>query len=117
MRFYEVYSGSLAVPGADTTDVATKIPSSGRVSKLVGSVRCDKAVTLTVYQCPVTIADVTNWLHKTDVSVSANSAEGGGAAVSIAAQGGGGFKVVITNSGSSPADDGTAIIDLWTEAS
>lgn len=115
MRFQQAFHGTLAVPGNTTIFVAT-VPSSGRVSKLVGSVRCDKAVTLTIYQCPVVVGESTTWLHKTDVSVSASSSEGGGTAVSVAAQGGGGFKLVITNAGSSPTDDGDAVIDLWTEA-
>lgn len=115
MRFQQAFHGTLAVPGNATTPIAT-VSSSGRVSRLVGSVRCDKTVTVTVYQCPVTVGENTTWLHKTDVSVSASSTEGGGAPVSVAAQGGGGFKIVATNAGSSPADDGTTIIDLWTEA-
>lgn len=64
-RFQQAFHGTLAVPGNAATPVAT-VPSSGRVSKLIGSVRCNKAVTLTVYQCPVTVGESTTWLHKTD---------------------------------------------------
>lgn len=83
-----------------------------RGHRLVGSVRAHKALTLSVYQNPVTIAGDVVFLDKTDVSVSASSAEGGGTKVDVPLTGGP-VKLVVTNSGTPSTDDTVAYASLY----
>lgn len=99
------YSDSEVANGAAIT--ADQVKQVGvdvsNFAKLRGTIRSDKAVTVTVWQNPVRYNGNLHWLAKTDIAVSASTAQGGGADVNVDLKGGR-FRITVTNAGAPTTD-------------
>lgn len=98
---------SIAVAGGDTVNLSSRleVPTGTR---LVGGVRASKALTLIVFQNPC--GD--SWLIKTEVSIGASEAEGGGTKIDIPLTSDQ-IKIALANGGTPTTDDTVAYASLF----
>jgi hypothetical protein len=100
------YADAELANGATITDalLAQVGRDVSRYGFLRGTVRSDKAVTLTVWQNPVRYNGALHWLFKTEVSITASVAQGGGVDIGAIQLKGGRMRVTVTNAGTATTD-------------
>jgi hypothetical protein len=131
---FKVDGGVTAVPilGGGTNEAPTTILANGATvtddqvksigldgsafAKLRGSVRSDKAITLVVFQNPYRYNGTLHWAYRTDVAVSASTAQGGAGSangdVNVDLKGGR-FRVCVTNAGTPTTDLARIMVALY----
>jgi hypothetical protein len=102
---------SVAVVGGTYAHLASGIHVPAG-SRLVGSVRASKALTMSVYQNPVNISGARVYLDKTNVSIDASEDEGGGTKIDVSITGPD-MQITFTNGGTPSTDDTVAYASLF----